>query len=278
MPVPPGKVSSMQLARGGAVRKYLRVAEISLTNRLAYLADHLVSSIFLILILFIFSQLWKTVLGTEGQIAGLDSTRMLWYMVFTEVIALSTPGTHSLVSEEVKSGDIAYKLVRPYSYILYYFSSHCGEYAVRFVTNLLVGSAFVYLAMGPLAVPWAKLGWVLLGLALAAAINFLVSFSVALLAFWLEENRPFFWILNKMLFIFGGLFIPVEAYPQGLRLVSYLLPLRYSISGPALLVVNFDYAFLWQLLAGQLVWVLLLAALVTAMFRKGVRRVHVHGG
>ncbi|MGB4250640.1 MAG: ABC transporter permease, partial [Limnochordia bacterium] len=74
------------------------------------------------------------------------------------------------------------------------------------------------------------------------------------------------------------LFIPVEAYPQGLRLVSYLLPLRYSISGPALLVVNFDYAFLWQLLAGQLVWVLLLAALVTAMFRKGVRRVHVHGG
>ena len=27
MPVPPGKVSSMQLARGGAVRKYLRVAE-----------------------------------------------------------------------------------------------------------------------------------------------------------------------------------------------------------------------------------------------------------
>src|SRR5690606_40185397 len=125
MPVPPGKVSSMQLARGGAVRKYLRVAEISLTNRLAYLADHLVSSIFLILILFIFSQLWKTVLGTEGQIAGLDRTRMLWYMVFTEVIALSTPGTHSLVSEEVKSGDIAYKLVRPYSYILYYFSSHC---------------------------------------------------------------------------------------------------------------------------------------------------------
>ena len=172
----------MQLARGGAVRKYLRVAEISLTNRLAYLADHLVSSIFLILILFIFSQLWKTVLGTEGQIAGLDSTRMLWYMVFTEVIALSTPGTHSLVSEEVKSGDIAYKLVRPYSYILYYFSSHCGEYAVRFVTNLLVGSAFAYLAMGPLAVPLAKLGWVLLGLALAAAINFLVSFSGGLLA------------------------------------------------------------------------------------------------
>lgn len=70
MPVPPGKVSSMQLARGGAVRKYLRVAEIGLTNRLAYLANHLVSSIFLILILFIFSQLWKTVLGTEGQSLG----------------------------------------------------------------------------------------------------------------------------------------------------------------------------------------------------------------
>ena len=99
----------MQLARVRGVQKYLRIAEISLTNRVAYLADHLAGSLFLILILFIFSQLWKTVLRQGGQVAGLDSTGMLWYMVFTEVIAISTPGSHYLVSEEVKSGDIAYK-------------------------------------------------------------------------------------------------------------------------------------------------------------------------
>ncbi|NLY52423.1 MAG: ABC transporter permease [Firmicutes bacterium] len=268
----------MQLARGEAVSKYLRVAEISWTNRVVYLADHFASSTFFILILFIFSQLWKTVLGKSGEVAGLDSTRMLWYMVFTEVIALSAPGLHNLVSEEVKSGDIAYKLVRPYSYILYYFAAYYGEFLVRFITNLIVGAVFAYLNEGPLAVEWAQAGWVVLGFSLAAAINFLVCFSLALLAFWLEDNRPFFWILNKMTFIFGGLFVPVEAYPEELRRISYLLPLRYSFSAPARLVVDFDYAFLQQMLAGQILWVTILAVLVTAAFRKGVRRVHVYGG
>ena len=83
----------MQLVSGGAWRKYFKVAEISFTNRIVYLADHFASSIFLILILFIFSQLWKTVLGPSEEIAGLNSTAMLWYMLFTEMIALSTPRT-----------------------------------------------------------------------------------------------------------------------------------------------------------------------------------------
>ncbi len=268
----------MQLARARALRKYLRIAEISLTNRVVYLADHLTSSLFLILILFIFSQLWKTVLGAEGVIAGLNSTSMLWYMLFTEVIVISTPALHRLVSEEVKSGDIAYKLVRPYSYILYYFAAHCGEFLVRFLSNLLVGAAFAMVIMGPLKVPWAQLGWVVLGLALAVTINFLMNFSVALLAFWLEDNRPFFWILSKLVFIFGGLFVPVEAYPAGLKAVSYLLPLRYGVSAPAQLVVDFRYPFLRQMLLGQVVWVALLSLAAAAMFQKGVRRVHVNGG
>ena len=266
----------MQLVRG-SLGKYLRIAEISLTNRVVYLADHFTSSMFLILILFIFSQLWKTVLG-GGQIAGLNATGMLWYMVFTEVITLSTPATHRTVSNDVKSGDLAYKLSRPYSYILYYLAVHCGEFLVRLLTNLLVGAAFAYLTMGSLAVEWDKLGWMILGLALAVAINFLMNFSLALLAFWLEDNRPFFWIFNKLVFIFGGLFVPVEAYPAGLRFISYLLPLRYGVSAPARLIVNFENGFLWQMLGGQIVWALLLSLLVSALFRKGVRQVHVHGG
>lgn len=267
----------MQLVRG-AFRKYLKVAEISCINRVIYLTDHLASSIFLILILFIFSQLWKTVLGPGGELAGLDRTAMLWYMVFTEMIALSTPKTHLEVGEDVKSGALAYKLVRPYSYILYYFGAYCGEFLVRAVTNLTVGAAFAYLTMGPPAVDWGKLGWVLLGFGLAAAINFLVYFCLALLAFWLEETRPLFWILHKLIFIFGGLLVPVEAYPEGLQRLSYLLPLRYSFSAPARLAVDFRYPLLWQMLTGQLIWASLLAALAAALFRKGVHRVHVHGG
>ncbi|NLM40019.1 MAG: hypothetical protein GX205_08170 [Firmicutes bacterium] len=268
----------MQLVRAGHLKKYLQVAEISLTNRVVYLADHFASSIFLLLILFIFSQLWRTVLGAGGTLAGLDSTGMLWYMVFTEVIVISTPAYHRLVSDEVKSGDIAYKLNRPYSYTLYYLAAHCGEFAIRFVTNLAIGAVFAYLTMGPLQVAWAQLGWVIISFSLAMVLTFLMNFSLALLAFWFEDNRPFFWIQSKLVFIFGGMFVPVEAYPAGLRIVSYLLPMRYGVSAPARLMVDFDYAFLWQVLLGQFIWATILSLITAAMFQKGVRRVHVNGG
>ena len=71
--------------------------------------------------------------------------------------------------------------------------------------------------------------------------------------------------------------MPVEAYPAGLKAVSYLLPLLYGVSAPAQLVVDFHYPFLRQmLLVGCLGGPLSLAA--AAMFQKGVRRVHVNGG
>ena len=76
----------MQLVRAGHLKKYLQVAEISLTNRVVYLGRSFSRAAFSsLLILFIFSQLWRTVLGAGGTLAGLDSTGMLWYMVFTEV-------------------------------------------------------------------------------------------------------------------------------------------------------------------------------------------------
>ena len=54
-----------------------------------------------------------------------------------------------------------------------------------------------------------------------------------------------------MTFIFGGLFVPVEAYPEALRLISYILPLRYGVSAPARLAISFDHQFSDKCLPGK---------------------------
>lgn len=257
--------------------KYLRIGEISFLNRLAYLGDHLSGSLFLLLVLFVFSQLWKTALA-DGEIAGFDMVQMLWYMVFTEVILLSNPSIHRTISDEVKNGEIAYKLARPYSYPLYYYWLHLGEFAVRFLTNLAVGGAFAYLVMGPLGLSLSYAPLWLLGIVLAVSLNFLMVFTLALISFWVEDNSPFFWVHSKVMFIFGGLFVPVEAYPPALRSISYLLPFRYGLSAPARLMVDFRWDMFGQMMVGGLIWVILLSLLVRLLFTKGVARVNVHGG
>ena len=110
-------------------------------------------------------------------------------MVFTEVIVISTPAYHRLVVTE-KSGDIAYKLNRPYSYTLYYLAAHCGEFAIRFVTNLAIGAVFAYLTMGPLQV--RGLSWLGDHLVFSSYGAYISDeLLVGSVGFWFEDNRPF---------------------------------------------------------------------------------------
>ena len=44
--------------------------------------------------------------------------------------------------------------------------------------------------------------------------------AIGLLAFWLEEVSPVFWIVQKAIFILGGLFLPIDFFPPGLAAVA----------------------------------------------------------
>ena len=70
-------------------------------------------------------------------------------------------------------------------------------------------------------------------MALAFLLQFLIKMSLALLAFWVEDTGPFFWIYSKVLFTLGGLFVPIDIYPEWLRRVAVMMPFNYVLYQPA---------------------------------------------
>jgi ABC-2 type transport system permease protein len=260
--------------------KYVFIARTRLMGALMYDRDVLVRTAFMFVALLVFVQLWTTTYASTNQtvVHGFSLRHLVWYLVITELVALSTPRIAQTIDMEVRSGDIAYALSRPYSYPLYHLASYWGESLVRLPLNALVGGAVAFIAVGP--PPTDALAVVGASIAIAGAITLkgLIEVLVGLSAFWFENTEPMEWIYNKFLFTIGGLFLPLDLFPDWLATISRGLPFAAMAYAPARAFVGLDLATLLPLLLTQVTWLVLGWVAVVAVFSRATRRLAAHGG
>ena len=261
-----------------SVGKYTAITRINLLNNLAYIGELMYRSIFMVVILYVFVQLWRTTFGVVGsdRIAGLSLSDTIWYLVLTETIMLSKIRFASKVAEEVRDGSLAYTLGRPYSYLLYHFFYGIGDTLLRIVINFTAGSILVTLLVGPM--PATSLPAVFVAVMLAVVIDFCINGLIGLLAFFTEDVDSFVIIYNKVLFILGGTLIPLDFFPAWLRDLSLALPFNYAVYAPARLFVQFDWSRWLNVVASQVIWIAVFTIALGLMFRWGMRRVSINGG
>lgn len=84
--------------------------------------------------------------------------------------------------------------------------------------------------------------------------------------------------MQKLVFVLGGLFIPVDMFPDRLARIARALPFAFSAYWPASVIVAFSPARFLTALSGALSYVVALSALVAALFALGRRRVQAQGG
>ncbi len=268
--------------------RYGFVLWTSARQQLAYRAELGMRAISMVLFMGVFMALWTTAFGVSGraELTGYSLVEMVWYLAMTETITLSSSRVFVEISESVKAGDLAYALARPLSYPFFQVANSLGNSAPRFALNLAVAVAVVGLGMGRVPVlsgaegagSLRGLGAFLGMAALALILDALIAVLIGLLAFWIEEVTPVFWIYQKLLFTVGGLFLPLEMFPDWLRRVAEWLPFQFITYVPARAFVTFEPGFVLRAAVGQMGYVAALAALVALVWRRAQRRLVVHGG
>jgi ABC-2 type transport system permease protein len=113
---------------------------------------------------------------------------------------------------------------------------------------------------------------------LAWLIDFCIAALIGLAAFAVEEVAAFDWIYQKILFILGGMLIPLDFFPGWLRTISQASPFAYMIYGPARLFVEPSPERFFALFLGQIVWLAVLGAIVTVSYRRGMHWLAINGG
>ncbi len=259
--------------------KYAAIFRTQLANSAAYPLDLATRSLMIVMFVWVFAHLWDATYRAMGQssIAGLTMPETLWYFMVAEAIVLSKPRLSFTIAESVKDGSVAYLLNKPYSFLLYHFSVALGDAFSRIVFNALAGGAVVWLMVGP--PPDARgIPLVLVGITLGWLIDFCMTAMIGLTAFVTEDVAAFDWIYSKFVLILGGVLLPLDLFPDWLRMLVQYLPFAYTVYGPARLFVSPDLSRFVTLILGQALWLALLLIVVSFFYHRGMERLSINGG
>jgi ABC-2 type transport system permease protein len=263
-----------------SVQKYLAVMRVSIASNLAYMMEVVFRGLFLVVLIFVLGQLWKTTYSARGAklLSGFSISDMIWYLAAAETIATSMPTLTRRIDQEVRSGQLAYLLGRPCNYIFYNFAQYMGERLVRLAINGVVAGVVALIFVGLPHLTWMGIvAWPLVAF-MALCIDFVAYFSIGLLAFWTEDTNSFSFVFSRLTLVLGGVLAPLEIFPQPLRGIAQALPFSAILYGPARTLVHFElYPFL-GLLEQQSITVVVGCVIMLALYSVAIRRVSINGG
>ena len=263
------------------MKKYFFIYKSELMSTLQYIYNILFRLIGFTLHIFIFMNLWDYIYDNPEQlINGYSKNQMIWYVIVTEIIWGAVDGRKycKKISNDVRSGNIAYLINKPYSYVGYSLSGHLGETTVKTLIAMTVGlvmGLFFLKEIPVLSIPEIMI--VLVSGLLAVIISSLLVTCIGLISFVIEDSSPIFWLYSKMILILGVIF-PVEFFPGILAEIIRYSPIYVTCYGPAKLFVDFSYSMAAEILVFQLIYVVIAGTMCMALYKKGVRKLNVTGG
>ena len=225
--------------------------------------------------------LFATVRAAGGTLQGYDVGAMSAYIWISQGLL----GSVNLfgrtdVGERIKNGDIAVDFVRPLDVQAASITLEVGRrlFALlpRGLPSVLVGALAVGMAMPTHPLPYL-LGAlsVLLGIVVSATTVYLVAVT----RFWLVEGRGLEILYMVVSGFLAGLFVPVPLFPGWLRAVAAATPFPSMLQHPVdVLSGRVDLAASLRLVAVQVAWLALTAALGAVLTRAGRARLEVQGG
>ena len=175
------------------MKKYLFIFKTEFINSLQYVTNFLIGSFSLVLILYIYLNLWTYLYSDPSSlINGYSLTQMVWYVLFTEAIWSCVKG-RKIVAEiagDVKSGNVAYQLNKPYNYINYIISKTFATFTFKLFIILPASLVLGTIVIGNIP-NFNLLGCLLAILTgiIGTIINILICITLGLISFFIAFSR-----------------------------------------------------------------------------------------
>lgn len=191
----------------------------------------------------------------------------VWYMAITELVAIAVWTQFREVREEVINHQFSGLLLLPISYVALKSGEWLGRCLENMVRFVLIGGLLAWFLTGVFPFALTSLPGLFLSLALAAVIFNLLHLLVGLTEVWGAHARPTFLIVQKLLFLLGGLLYPLDIYPDWLERIAWATPFPAILYGPGSFAFGDHGVGAMRLLALQIFWIFVLGGLATLVLR-----------
>jgi ABC-2 type transport system permease protein len=265
--------------------KYLHVISIGIQKTLVYRVNFLFRACFGLIPLVATLSLWRAVYAgkPDSTVAAYSLGQMIsYYLVVTIVDALTAVTDDDWqIAADIREGTISQFLLKPVDYLGFRLSLFLSGRIIYTVTAFVPVTLFIVWQRSFFVLPAD--GMTCCGFAISVVLTgllqFLISFTMAMLAFWVLEVSTFIFILFAFEYLAGGHLFPLDILPPTVAHVLSFTPFPYQMFFPVSIYLGRTTGHaLWQGLAIQALWVGLAYALARVVWRRGMRKYAAYGG
>lgn len=265
--------------------KYVSVFNIGLQNTFVYRWNYCLRALFGLIPLAGTVFLWRAIFQEPGGKGfwGYDYGSMIYYFLLTILVSnLVTPTEDDWqIAADIREGQINSFLTKPLNYLGYRTGIFlAGRLVYTAVTIIPIALIFFYFR-SYITLPSDVSTYLLStgSLIMAAFIQFFITYSLAMMAFWILEISTIVFIVYSFEYFLGGHMFPVDVMPVEVQAVMKWLPFYYELFCPiAIFLGRLRGVEAVEALAIQSGWLGLTWGAAHLMWRRGLGHYQAVGG
>lgn len=259
---------------------YLQFSVLKFKNSLVYRFEYLTKILNSVLSFVVYYSIYRALYGTANEVDGVTFSMVATNFLISLGLSSAFAKNEGFLPGKIKDGSIANELLRPVNFKLRMLFEDLGaaffNVCFHFLPTLIIACFFAELSAPSDAL---HLFMSLISAGFGFLILWHINFLVQCLSFWVINVWSLTTLKNVLLKLLAGSLIPLWFMPEGLKKLIDLTPFGAIYFIPVQLYLgNLSGSdVLWEF-ARQFVWILILAGMCEVLWKRGIKKLVVHGG
>jgi ABC-2 type transport system permease protein len=221
---------------------------------------------------------WRGALVSSGKdIAGwtISAISTYYFMIAIMSSFLMAHIEEDVAGPDIQRGELVSYILKPFPYYFFKFFLEIPYRILQGSYGLIVLFIFTIFFHGAFSVTTdvITLIFAVVIIILAFFLSFTFKMSVGIAAFWLTDIRGFNQLVEALILIFGGFLLPLSLLPNIFAQIAYFLPFSYMIYFPIVVLQGGQTIIhLIQIIAMQIIWLLILIDLYILLWKIGIKK------
>ena len=214
-----------------------------------------------------------------GSINGVDYKTTMWSMfIYFCIMILNIRRLDNIIMGEVKSGNVEMFMNKPTNYLTISFMKVIGQGIFSFLFISLLGTLMMITFIGiPNLNLYVFIPTFIITLLLGQILGLLVYGSIGLMAFFIQDIRPVHWIVDKLVMVLGGSYLPISMFPPFMKVLAFVSPFGAINFASSTVYESWNSECIMRI-SLQFLWIGIFGLLLTFIYNKSKEKAMINGG
>ena len=214
-----------------------------------------------------------------GMVNGVDYKTTMWSMfIYFCIMTFNVRRLDNIIMTDVRSGNVEMFMNKPTNYLTISFMNVIGKGIFSFLFISILGTIIMAFSVGvpnlnlPIFIPTF-----FIVLILGQILGLLVYGIIGLMAFFIQDIRPIHWIVDKIVMILGGSYLPISMFPNFMKIFAFVSPFGAINFASSTVYESWNDEFIIRIIL-QLFWIVVFGILLRYVYKKSKEKAMINGG